>query len=57
VGVALIVGLILLFLRWGNIPEGKSEPETEPGTPANEAAEFQPWKGKETLKPTVTPSK
>jgi len=57
VGLVLIIGLILLFLRWRNTPEGKPEPETETATPANETAEVQPSKGKETVKPTVTAAK
>jgi hypothetical protein len=53
----LIIGLVLLFLRWRNTPEGKPEPETETATPANEVAEVQPSKGKEAVKPTVTAAK
>jgi hypothetical protein len=57
VGLALIIGLVLLFLRWRNTAEGKPEPETETATPANEAAEVHPSKGKEAVKPTVTAAK
>jgi hypothetical protein len=57
-GLVLIIGLALLFLRWRNTPEGKKpEPETETATPVNEAAEVHPSKGKEAVKPTVTPGK
>jgi hypothetical protein len=57
VGLVVILGLILLFLRWRNTPEGKPEPETETATPANEAAEVQPSKEMEAVKPSAMPAK
>lgn len=56
-GLVVILGLILLFLRWRNTPEGKPEPETETATPANEAAEVQPSKEMEAVKPSAMPAK